>query len=196
MNNYSLPQDFLYCAFSYVIIGTRNCELYLLASNGEMAAKYTWPTKTRKKTRYLVSCDRLKDLRYADELEAVAHRYGSQDDYPHVCEDLETQKSIASVVIETNALRWALSFLPIDGKQRVRIDGQGLSIESVPLGGIATYDAYSFVQSCSLRTTIEQIPRDQNALVSILGINARVLAISVGSSIHYVRDYYNALICR
>jgi len=186
--------NFLYCAFSAVIVGTNEGELYLLVSNGEMAAKYIWPTKTRKRTRYFVSCERLKDLQYADEIESVAHRYGSQDNYPHICEELEIQKSVASVTIETNALRWALTFLPSEDKRIVRIDDKGLSIESVPLGGRAIHEAYMFVQSSSLRTTIEQMPQNEMAQVSILGCrNARAFAISLGSQAHYVRDYYTGL---
>jgi len=186
------PQNLLYCASSEVVVGTEHCRLYILVSNAEQAAKYMWPTKTRKRTRYVVSCERLADLRYADEIEAVAHRYGFQHNHPHVCDVMEGHKSLASVIVETNALRWALSFLPDDGTKTVSIDDKGLSVQGVPLGGIALYSAEMLVRSRPLRLVFEQMPRNETAHVDILGRrNARALAILLGTETHYVFDYRN-----
>ena len=192
MNHNHYPQNLLYCASFDVIVGTERNRLYLLASNAEQAVKYTWVTKTRKRTRYVVSCERLAGLQYADEIEAVAHRYGFQHNHPHICDVMEDHKSLASVIVETNALRWALSFLPDDGTKTVNIDDKGLSIQGVPLGGIALYSAEMLVRSRSLRLAFEQMPHDETAHVGILGHrNARALKISLGMETHYVFDYRN-----
>ena len=191
-NPNSHPQNLLYCASFDVVVGTDRCRLYLLASNAEQAAKYTWPTKTRKRTRYVVSCERLAGLQYADEIEAAAHRYGFADNRPHICDVMENHKSLASVIIETNALRWALSFLPYDAVKTVAISDKGLSIQGVPLGGIALYGTEILVRSRPLRLVFEQMPRDTAAHVDILGHrNARALKISLGTEFHYVFDYRN-----
>jgi len=76
MNHNHYPQNLLYCASFDAVVGTERCRLYLLASNAEQAAKYMWPTKTQRRTRYVVSCERLAGLQYSDEIEAVAHRCG------------------------------------------------------------------------------------------------------------------------
>jgi len=192
MNHNHYPQNLLYCASFDVIVGTERNRLYLLASNAEQAVKYTWVTKTRKRTRYVVSCERLAGLQYADEIEAVAHRYGFQHNHPHICDVMEDHKSLASVIVETNALRWALSFLPDDGTKTVNIDDKGLIIQGVPLGGIALYSAEMLVRSRPLRLTFEQMPHDETAQVDILGHrNARALKISLGTEFHYVFDYRN-----
>jgi len=192
MNQNTYPQNLLYCATSNVIVGTERCRLYLLASNAEQAAKYTWPTKTRRKTRYVVSCERLYGLRSPEEIEATAANYGFVDSYPHICDVMEGHESLASVIIETNALRWALSFLPDDGTKTVNIDDKGLSIQGVPLGGHALYDAHMLVRSRSLRLVFKQMPRDEMTHVDILGHrNARALKISLGMETHYVFDYRN-----
>ena len=192
MNHNHYPQNLLYCASFDAVVGTERCRLYLLASNAEQAAKYMWPTKTRKRTRYVVSCERLVGLQYSDEIETVAHRYGFQHNHPHICDVMEGHKSLASVIVETNALHWALSFLPDDGTKTVNIDGKGLSIQGVPLGGIALYSAEMLVRSRPLRFAFEQMPRDETAHVDILGHrNARALKISLGTEFHYVFDYRN-----
>ena len=192
MNQNQYPQNLFYCATSNVIVGTERCRLYLFASNAEQAAKYTWPTKTRRKTRYVVPCERLYGLRSPEEIEAAAANYGFVDSYPHICDVMEGHKSLASIIIETNALRWALSFLPDDGTKTVNIDDKGLSIQGVPLGGIALYSAEMLVRSRPLRLAFEQMPRDETAHVDILGHrNARALKISPGTEAHYVFDYRN-----
>jgi len=192
MNQNTYPQNLLYCATSNVIVGTERCRLYLLASNAEQAAKYTWPTKTRRKTRYVVPCERLYGLRSPEEIEAAAANYGFVDSYPHICDVMEDHKSLASVIVETNALRWALSFLPDDGTKTVNIDDKGLSIQGVPLGGIALYSAEMLVRSRSLRLAFEQMPHDETAHVGILGHrNARALKVSLGTHVHYVFDCYH-----
>jgi len=186
------PKNLLYCSSFDVIVGTEHCRLYLLASNAEQAAKYTWPTKTRKRTRYVVSCERLAALQYADEIEAAAHRFGFADNHHHICDVMEGHKSLASVIIETNALRWALSFLPDDGTKTVDINDKGLSIQGVQLGGIALYSAEMLVRSRPLRLAFEQMPFDETAQVDILGHrHARALKISLGMETHYVFDYRN-----
>jgi hypothetical protein len=191
-NPNSYPRDLFYCATSNVIVGTEQCRLYLLASNAEQAAKYTWPTKTRKRTRYVVSCERLAGLQYADEIEAAANRFGFSDNHPHICDVMEVHKSLASVIIETNALRWALSFLPDEGVKTVAVNDKGLSIQGVPLGGIALYSAEMLVRSRPLRLAFEQMPCDETAHVDILGHHhARALKISLGLETHYVFDYRN-----
>ena len=191
-NHLSLPQNFLYCSTSAVIVGTERCRLYLFASNAEQAAKYTWPTKTRRKTRYVVPCERLYGLRSPEEIEAAAANYGFVDSYPHICDVMEDHKSLASVIVETNALRWVLSFLPDDGTKTVNIDDKGLIIQGVPLGGIALYSAEMLVRSRPLRLTFEHMPHDETAQVDILGHrNARALKISLGTEFHYVFDYRN-----
>ena len=192
-HNYpSLPQNFLYCSASAVIVGTERCRLYILVSNAEQAAKYTWVTKTRKRTRYVVPCERLYGLQSPEEIEAAAANYGFVDSYPHICDVMEAHKSLASVIVETNALRWALSFIPDDGTKTVNIDDRGLSIQGVPLGGIALYSAEVLVRSRPLRLAFEQMPRDETAHVDILGHrNARALKISLGTETHYVFDYRN-----
>jgi hypothetical protein len=185
------PQNLLYCASSSVIVGTERGRLYLLASNAEQAAKYVWPTKTRKKTRYVVPREHLEGIQSPEEIEAIAHRYGLKDDREHICDVLEAHKSIANVIIETDALRWALTFLSTEGYRTVSIDNKGLSVESVLLGGHAHYDARILVGSRSLRAAIEQVPRGNTAMVHILQHRyARVLMISLVDQIHYVRDYY------
>ena len=192
MNQNQYPQNLFYCATSNVIVGTERCRLYLFASNAEQAAKYTWPTKTRRKTRYVVPCERLYGLRSPEEIEAAAANYGFVDSYPHICDVMEGHKSLASIIIETNALRWALSFLPDDGTKTVNIDDKGLSIQGVPLGGIALYSAEMLVRSRPLRLAFEQMPRDETAHVDILGYrNARALKILLGMETHYVFDYRN-----
>jgi hypothetical protein len=134
----------------------------------------------------------LAGLQYADEIEAVAHRYGFQHNHPHICDVMEDHKSLASVIVETNALRWALSFLPDDGTKTMNIDDKGLIIQGVPLGGIALYSAEMLVRSRPLRLTFEQMPRNETAHVDILGHrNARALKISLGLETHYVFDYRN-----
>jgi len=191
-NHLSLSQNLLYCASFDVVVGTEHCRLYLLASNAEQAAKYTWPTKTRKRTRYVVSRERLAGLQYADEIEAVAHRYGFADNHPHICDVMEDHKSLASVIVETNALHWALSFLPDDGTKTVSIDDKGLNVQGVPLGGITLYSAEMLVRSRPLRLVFKQMPRDETAHVDILGHrNARALKVSLGTEFHYVFDYRN-----
>ena len=192
MNHNHYPKNLFYCATSNLIVGTERCRLYLLTSNAEQAAKYTWVTKTRKRTRYVVSCERLYGLQSPEEIEAAAANYGFVDSYPHICDVMEGRKSLASVIIETNALRWALSFLPEDSAKTVSIDSKGLSIHGVPLGGHAFYDAHMLVRSRPLRLTFEQMPRDETAHVDILGHrNARALKISLGMETHYVFDYRN-----
>jgi len=192
MNHNHYPQNLLYCASFDAVVGTERRRLYLLASNAEQAAKYMWPTKTQKRTRYVVSRERLAGLQYADEIEATAHRYGFADNHPHICDVMEAHKSLASVIIETNALRWALSFLPDDGVKTVGIGDKGLIIQGVPLGGIALYSAEILVRSRPLRLVFEQMPRDETAHVDILGHrNARALKISLGTETHYVFDYRN-----
>jgi hypothetical protein len=122
----------------------------------------------------------------------MAHRYGFQHNHPHICDVMEDHKSLASVIVETNALRWALSFLPDDGTKTVNIDDKGLIIQGVPLGGIALYSAEMLVRSRPLRLTFEQMPHDETAQVDILGHrNARALKISLGTEFHYVFDYRN-----
>ena len=192
MNQNQYPQNLFYCATSNVIVGTERCRLYLFASNAEQAAKYTWPTKTRRKTRYVVPCERLYGLRSPEEIEAAAANYGFVDSYPHICDVMEDHKSLASVIVETNALRWALSFIPDDGTKTVNIDDRGLSIQGVPLGGIALYSAEMLVRSRPLRLAFEQMPHDETAQVDILGRrHARALKISLGAETHYVFDYRN-----
>jgi len=192
MNQNQYPQNLFYCATSNVIVGTERCRLYLFASNAEQAAKYTWPTKTRRKTRYVVPCERLYGLRSPEEIEAAAANYGFVDSYPHICDVMEGHKSLASIIIETNALRWALSFLPDDGTKTVNIDDKGLSIQGVPLGGIALYSAEMLVRSRPLRLAFEQMLRDETAHVDILGYrNARALKVSLGTHVHYVFDCYH-----
>ena len=192
MNHNHYPQNLLYCASFDAVVGTERCRLYLLASNAEQAAKYMWPTKTRKRTRYVVSCERLADLQSAEDIENAAVTYGHKEDHPHICDVMEDHKSLASVIVETNALRWALSFLPDDGTKTVNIDDKGLSIQGVPLGGIALYSAEMLVRSRSLRLAFEQMPHDETAHVGILGHrNARALKISLGMETHYVFDYRN-----
>jgi len=194
MNQNQYPQNLFYCATSNVIVGTERCRLYLFASNAEQAAKYTWPTKTRRKTRYVVPCERLYGLRSPEEIEAAAANYGFVDSYPHICDVMEGHKSLASIIIETNALRWALSFLPDDGTKTVNIDDKGLSIQGVPLGGIALYSAEMLVRSRPLRLLVKQMPSDETAHVDILGYrNARALKVSLGSEFHYVFDYRNGV---
>jgi hypothetical protein len=139
-----------------------------------------------------VSCERLAGFQYANEIEAIAHRYGFADNHPHICDVMEVHKSLASVIIETSALRWALSFLPDDAVKTVAINDKGLSIQGVPLGGIALYDAQMLVRSRPLRLVFEQMPRNETAHVDILGHrNARALKISLGMETHYVFDYRN-----
>ena len=192
MSQNPVPQNLLYCASFDPVVGTERCRLYMLVSNAEQAAKYVWPTKTQRRTRYVVSCERLAGLQYSDEIEAVAHRYGFQHNHPHICDVMEAHKSLASVIVETNALRWALSFLPDDGTKTVNIDDKGLIIQGVPLGGIALYSAEMLVRSRPLRLTFEQMPRNETAHVDILGHrNARALKISLGLETHYVFDYRN-----
>jgi len=192
MNPNTCPKNLLYCASFDVIVGTERNRLYLLASNAEQAAKYVWPTKTRKRTRYVVSCERLAGLKYSDEIEAVAHRYGLQHNHPHICDVMEDHKSLASVIVETNALRWALSFLPDDGVKTLTINDKGLNVQGVPLGGIALYSAEMLVRSRPLRLAFEQMPRDETAHVDILGHrNARALKVSLGTHVHYVFDCYH-----
>jgi len=192
MNPNTYPKNLLYCASFDVIVGTERSRLYLLASNAEQAAKYVWPTKTRKKARYVVSCERLAGLQSAEEIENAALLYGFADNHPHICDVMEGHKSLASVIIETNALRWALSFLPDDGTKTVNIDGKGLSIQGVPLGGIALYSAEMLVRSRPLRLLFKQMPRDETAHVDILGHrNARALKVSLGTHVHYVFDCYH-----
>ena len=193
MNPNTCPKNLLYCASFNVIVGTERSRLYLLASNAEQAVKYTWVTKTRKRTRYVVSCERLAGLQYADEIEAVAHRYGFQHNHPHICDVMEGHKSLASVIIETNALRWALSLLQDDDAAKtVTISDKGLSIQGVLLGGIALYSAEMLVRSRPLRLLVKQMPRDETAHADILGHrNARALKVSLGTETHYVFDYRN-----
>jgi hypothetical protein len=192
MNTSFFPENPLYCASFDVVVGTEHGKLYLLVSNSEQAAKYTWPTKMRKKTRYVVPRERLAGLRSPEEIEAAAANYGFVDSYPHICDVMEGHKSLASVVIETNALRWALTFLPDEEVKTVTISDKGLSIQGVPLGGIALYSAEMLVRSRPLRLVFEQMPRDTTAHVDILGYrNARALAISLGTETHYVFDYRN-----
>ena len=191
-NHLSLPQNFLYCSTSAVIVGTERCRLYMLVSNAEQAAMYVWPTKTRRKTRFLVPRERLDGLRSPEEIEAAAANYGLVDSYPHICDVMEDHKSLASVIIETNALRWALSFLPDDGTKTVNIDDKGLIIQGVPLGGIALYSAEMLVRSRPLRLLFKHMPRDETAHVDILGHrNARALKVSLGTHVHYVFDCYH-----
>ena len=192
MNQNQYPQNLFYCATSNVIVGTERCRLYLFASNAEQAAKYTWPTKTRRKTRYVVPCEHLYGLRSPEEIEAAAANYGFVDSYPHICDVMEDHKSLASVIVETNALRWALSFLPDDGVKTLTINDKGLNVQGVPLGGIALYSAEMLVRSRPLRLAFEQMPHDETAHVDILGHrNARALKISLGTHVHYVFDCYH-----
>jgi len=193
MNPNTCPKNLLYCASFDVIVGTERNRLYLLASNAEQAAKYVWPTKTRKRTRYVVSCERLAGLKYSDEIEAVAHRYGLQHNHPHICDVMERHKRLASVIIETWTLRWALSLLQDDDTAKtVTINDKGLSIQGVTLGGIALYSAEMLVRSRPLRLAFEQMPRDETAHVDILGHrNARALKVSLGTHVHYVFDCYH-----
>ena len=192
MNQNQYPQNLFYCATSNVIVGTERCRLYLLASNAEQAAKYTWVTKTRKRTRYVVPCERLYGLQSPEEIEATAANYGFVDSYPHICDVMESRKSLARVIIETNALRWALTFLPDDSVKTVSINDKGLSIQGVPLGGIALYSAEVLVRSRPLRLAFEQMPRNETAHVDILGHrNARAIKVSLGTETHYVFDYRN-----
>ena len=192
MNHNHYPKNLLYCASFDVVVGTERCRLYLLASNAEQAAKYIWPTKTRRKTRYVVSCERLAGLQSPEDIENAAVTYGYKDDHPHICDVMEGHKSIASVIIETNALRWALSFLPQEGTKAVSVDAKGLHIEGVPLGGYALHEAYMRVHSRSLCLVLEQMPRDTTVHVDILGHrSARALAVSLGGMVtHYVFDCY------
>ena len=192
-NHLSLPQNFLYCSTSAVIVGTERCRLYMLVSNAEQAAKYTWPTKTRRKTRYVVPCEHLYGLRSPEEIEAAAANYGFVDSYPHICDVMENHKSLASVIIETWVLRWALSLLQDDDAARtVTINDKGLSIQGVTLGGIPLYSAEMLVRSRPLRLAFEQMPHDETAQVDILGhCHARALKISLGTEFHYVFDYRN-----
>jgi len=193
MNQNPVPQNLLYCASFDAVVGTERCRLYMLVSNAEQAAKYVWPTKTRKRTRYVVSCEHLAGLQYADEIEAVAHRYGFADNHPHICDVMERHKRLASVIIETWTLRWALSLLQDDDTAKtVTINDKGLSIQGVTLGGIALYSAEMLVRSRPLRLVFEQMPRDETAQVDILGRrHARALKISLGTEFHYVFDYRN-----
>ena len=193
MNQNTYPQNLLYCATSNVIVGTERCRLYLLASNAEQAAKYTWPTKTRKKTRYVVPREHLDGVRSPEEIEAAAANYGFVDSYPHICDVMENHKSLASVIIETWVLLWALSLLQDDDAAKtVTINDKGLSIQGVTLGGIALYSAEMLVRSRPLRLAFEQMPRDETAHVDVLGHrNARALKISLGTETHYVFDYRN-----
>jgi len=193
MNQNQYPQNLFYCATSNVIVGTERCRLYLFTSNAEQAAKYTWPTKTRRKTRYVVPCERLYGLRSPEEIEAAAANYGFVDSYPHICDVMERHKRLASVIIETWTLRWALSLLQDDDTAKtVTINDKGLSIQGVTLGGIALYSAEMLVRSRPLRLLFKQMPRDETAHVDILGHrNARALKISLGMETHYVFDYRN-----
>ena len=193
MNPNTCPKNLLYCASFNVIVGTERSRLYLLESNAEQAAMYTGPTKTRRKTRYVVSCERLADLQSAEDIENAAATYGHKDDHPHICDVMESHKSIASVIIETWVLRWALSLLQDDDAAKtVTINDKGLSIQGVTLGGIALYSAEMLVRSRPLRLAFEQMPRDETAHIDILGHrNARALKISLGTETHYVFDYRN-----
>ena len=192
-NPNSHPQNLLYCASFDVVVGTDRCRLYLLASNAEQAAKYTWPTKTRKRTRYVVSCERLADLQSAEDIENAAATYGHKDDHPHICDVMKRHKRLASVIVETWVLRWALSLLQDDDAARtVTINDKGLSIQGVTLGGIPLYSAEMLVRSRPLRLAFEQMPHDETAQVDILGhCHARALKISLGTEFHYVFDYRN-----
>jgi len=192
MNPNTCPKNLLYCASFNVIVGTERSRLYLLVSNDEQAAKYVWPTKTRRKARYSVPRERLFGLQSPEEIEASANQHGFKYDYPHVCDVMEAHKSLASVIIETNALRWALSFLPDDGVKTLTINDKGLNVQGVPLGGIALYSAEMLVRSRPLRLAFEQMPHDETAHVDIFGHrNARALKISLGTETHYVFDYRN-----
>jgi hypothetical protein len=193
MNPNTYPKNLLYCASFDVVVGTERSRLYLLASNAEQAAKYVWPTKTRKKARYVVSCERLAGLQSAEEIENVALLYGFKHNHPHICEVMERHKSLASVIIETWTLRWALSLLQDDDAAKtVTINDKGLSIQGVTLGGIALYSAEMLVRSRPLRLAFEQMPHDETAQVDILGRrHARALKISLGAETHYVFDYRN-----
>jgi len=193
MNPKTYPNNLLYCASFDVIVGTERNRLYLLASNAEQAAKYVWPTKTRKKARYVVSCERLADLQSAEDIENAAVIYGFKDNHPHICDVMERHKRLASVIIETWTLRWALSLLQNDdAAKKVTINDKGLSIQGVTLGGIALHSAEMLVRSRPLRLAFEQMPRNETAHVDILGHrNARALKISLGVETHYVFDYRN-----
>jgi len=184
--------NLLYCASFEVVVGTERNRLYLLASNSEQAAKYTWVTKTRRKARCAVPRERLEGLQSPEEIESAAMRYGFRYDHPHICDVMQHHKSLANVIVDTNALRWALTFLPHEGTRMVSINKNGLNIEGVPLGGYALHDAYMRVQSRPLRLALEQMPRNETAHISILGHrNARALAVSLGMETHYVFDYRN-----
>jgi len=192
MNHKPYSKNLLYCASFDVVVGTERCRLYMLASNAEQAAKYIWPTKTRRKTRYVVSCERLAGLQSPEEIENAAVTYGYKDDHPHICDVMEGHKSLASVIIKTNDLRWALSFLPEESAVTVAINDKGLSVQGVPLGGIALYSAEMLVRSRPLRLALEQMPINDTAHVDILGHHhARALKISLGLETHYVFDYRN-----
>jgi hypothetical protein len=193
MNPNTYPKNLLYCASFDVIVGTKQSRLYLLASNAEQAAKYTWPTKTRKRTRYVVPCERLAGLQSAEEIENAALLYGFKHNHFHICDLMERHKRLASVIIETWTLRWALSLLQDDDAAKtVTVNDKGLSIQGVTLGGIALYSAEMLVRSRPLRLAFEQMPRDETAQVDILGHrNARALKISLGTETHYVFDYRN-----
>jgi hypothetical protein len=193
MNPKTYPKNLLYCASFDVIVGTERSRLYLFASNAEQAAKYVWPTKTRRKARYVVSCERLADLQSAEDIENAAVTYGFKHNHPHICDVMERQKRLASVIIETWTLRWALSLLQDDDAAKtVTINDKGLSIQGVTLGGIALYSAEMLVRSRPLRLAFEQMPQDETAQVDILGHrNARALKISLGLETHYVFDYRN-----
>jgi len=193
MNPNTCPKNLLYCASFNVIVGTERSRLYLLASNAEQAVKYVWPTKTRKKARYVVSCERLADLQSAEEIENAALLYGFKHNHPHICEVMERHKRLASVIIETWTLRWALNLLQDDDTAKtVTINDKGLSIQGVTLGGIALYSAEMLVRSRPLRLAFEQMPRDETAQVDILGRrHARALKVSLSTETHYVFDYRN-----
>ena len=183
--------NLLYCASFEVVVGTERNRLYLLASNSEQAAKYTWVTKTRRKARYAVPRERLWGLQSPEEIEETARQHGLKYDYPHICDVMQHHKSLANVIVDTNALRWALTFLPSEGARTVSISDKGLNIEGVPLGGYALHDAYMRVQSRPLRLMLEQMTRDEMAHVSILGHrNARALSVSLGMETHYIFDCY------
>jgi len=183
--------NLLYCASFEVVVGTERNRLYLLASNSEQAAKYTWVTKTRRKARYVVPREHLMGLQSPEEIEAAAYQHGLVYNHPHICDVMQRHKSIANVIVDTNALRWALTFLPSEGARTVSISDKGLNIEGVPLGGYALHDAYMRVQSRPLRLMLEQMPSNETAHISILGHrNARALAVSLGMETHYIFDCY------
>jgi len=183
--------NLLYCASFEVVVGTERNRLYLLASNSEQAAKYTWVTKTRRKARYVVPREHLMGLQSPEEIEAAAYQHSFVYNHPHICDVMQRHKSIANVIVDTNALRWALTFLPSEGARTVSISDKGLNIEGVPLGGYALHDAYMRVQSRPLRLMLEQMPSNETAHISILGHrNARALAVSLGMETHYIFDCY------